>query len=52
MLSLSGTRVTDAGLKRLEGLKHLRTLVVERTLVTDGGVAQLQAVLPNLRVLR
>jgi hypothetical protein len=52
MLSVSGTGVTDASLKRLEGLRHLRTLAVERTLVTDGGVTQLRAVLPNLRVLR
>ena len=52
MLSLTGTGVTDAGLKRLEGLKHLRTLAIERTLMTNVGVDQLRTVLPNLRVIR
>jgi hypothetical protein len=44
--------VTDAGLKRLERLQHLRTLAVERTLVTDAGADQLRKVLPKLRVIR
>jgi hypothetical protein len=43
-LDLSGTRVTDEGLKGLKELKHLRTLVLSRTEVTDAGLKGLEQV--------
>ena len=40
-LDLSGTRVTDAGLKELAGLKSLQSLNLWDTLVTDAGLKEL-----------
>src|SRR5262245_50317493 len=39
-LDLSGTEVTDAGLKELAGLKSLRLLNLIDTPVTDGGLKE------------
>jgi hypothetical protein len=51
-LDLSRTGVTDRGLKGLAGLRQLRMLRLRDTKVTNGGVADLQQALPNLRILR
>ena len=47
-LNLLGTRVTDAGLKELAGLKSLHTLNLSETQVTDAGMAELEKALPAL----
>ncbi len=49
-VSLSGTKVTDAGLKELAGLKSLTELDLDRTKVTDAGLREL-AGLKNLTKL-
>jgi hypothetical protein len=47
---LSGTRVTDTGLASLAGLSNCRFLSVQGIGVNDGGVAQLSARFPAIRV--
>ena len=49
-LNLSGTQVTDAGLKELDGLKNLHTLHLGGTKVTDRGLKELVG-LKNLHTL-
>jgi hypothetical protein len=49
-LDLSGTDLTDAGLKELAGLKSLQMLGIGLTRVTDGGLKEL-AGLKNLQTL-
>lgn len=49
-LSLIGTKITDAGLLRLERLTKLQRLVLDFTKVTDAGVADLQKALPNCKI--
>lgn len=51
-LHLTGTQVTDAGLKELAGLKSLHTLTLNSTQVTDAGVTELQKALPDCRITR
>jgi internalin A len=51
-LDRTGTEVTDAGLAHLTGLSKLSDLQLSRTLVTDGGVNELQQALPNLKIVR
>ena len=46
-LSLTGTRVTDAGVKELAGLRQLRRFSAKETLLTDNALVTL-AELPNL----
>ena len=40
-LSLNSTKVTDAGLKELAGLKSLQALYLNNTQVTDAGLKEL-----------
>ncbi|MCI0462651.1 MAG: hypothetical protein L0Z62_37355, partial [Gemmataceae bacterium] len=42
-LDLSGSKVTDAGLKELAALKHLQWLDLDQTKVTDAGLKELAA---------
>jgi serine/threonine protein kinase/Leucine-rich repeat (LRR) protein len=49
-LDLASTRVSDAGLARLQGLKQLRKLVLRQTAIGDAGLAHLSG-LSNLREL-
>ncbi len=49
-LNLAGSKVTDAGLAQVAGLKNLQRLHLEKTAVGDDGVAQLKA-LAELRYL-
>jgi Leucine-rich repeat (LRR) protein len=49
-LALGNTRITDAGLKELAGLKNLRWLVLRDTQITDAGLKEL-AGLQNLQRL-
>jgi hypothetical protein len=57
-LNLAGTQVTDAGMQKLEGLKHLKEITLssqeplQQTKVTDAGVAELQTAIPGLKVTR
>jgi hypothetical protein len=49
-IDLSGTKVTDAGLKHLVGTR-LRVLDVRKTGVTPAGAAELQAAMPEIQIL-
>ena len=49
-LSLGRTKITDAGLKALAGLKELRTLDIGFTPITDAGLKEL-AGLKGLQIL-
>jgi hypothetical protein len=49
-LSLSGPRVTDAGLAHLAGLGQLRLLVLDGTRVTAQARSNLKRVLPKLEI--
>jgi hypothetical protein len=50
-LLLEDTGITDAGLSRLHGLTKLQVINIENNLgVTNAGVVQLEAALPNARV--
>ncbi|HEV3341171.1 MAG TPA: leucine-rich repeat domain-containing protein [Pirellulales bacterium] len=45
-------RITDAGLQHLRGLRDLQLLDLRGTRVTDAGMAQLQAAMPNCQIRR
>src|ERR1700722_5634439 len=47
-LSVTGTRITDAGLEHLKELRELTRLALDSTSITDVGLVYLQD-LPNLR---
>lgn len=49
-LKLSGTKITDAGLKELAKLKNLNKLHLEHTAITDAGLASLKS-LPYLEYI-
>ena len=49
-VTLSGTEVTDAGLKELAALKNLTTLHLGHTQVTDAGLKELQQALPRCEI--
>ena len=49
-LELAKTKVTDAGLKHLAGLKGLSHLTIEGSGVTKAAVASLESTMPQLRV--
>ena len=51
-LNLYSTKVSDLGLSKLKNLKKLRKLYLWQTKVTDGGVKQLEAALPDLKIVR
>ena len=44
------TKITDAGLEHLQGLKNLQELNLDLTKVTPEGVAKLQKFLPNTKI--
>ncbi len=46
------TQVTDRGLKELKELNNLVTLELAGTKVTDEGIMELQAALPNCKIGR
>ncbi|MDO4549792.1 MAG: hypothetical protein Q4C96_00900 [Planctomycetia bacterium] len=50
-LHLGGTRITDKVVNTLEKFKKLKTLYVNRTEVTDVGVAQLRKSLPECNII-
>ena len=50
-LSLSHTRITDAGLEHLKDLNNLNGLKLIDTQVTDAGVKKLRQALPNCRIV-
>jgi Leucine-rich repeat (LRR) protein len=50
-LNLRGSRVTDAGLAQLQGLKNLKTLGLQNTKATKAGAEQLKTSLPNCRIV-
>jgi hypothetical protein len=49
---LSSDRITDAGLKYLEGLRSLKSLSVLDTRVTREAVERLQQKIPGLKCYR
>ena len=49
-VDLRSTKVTDAGLEHLKGLKSLVQLDLNSTKVTDEGVEKLQKALPNCEI--
>jgi internalin A len=51
-LNLTGTNVTDAGIKELAALTRLHTLSVADTWVTAAGVQELQKALPKCEIMR
>ena len=50
-LDLHSTQVTDTGLKHLHGLKNLQELKLRGTNVTQQGAVELQAALPDCKIL-
>ena len=50
-LNLDASKITDAGLAKLEALDQLRWVGLARSGVTEEGVKKLQAALPNCNVL-
>jgi hypothetical protein len=52
VLDLRGTKITDDGLERLEGLTALRNLDLRGTKYTRTGLASLFRALPRAKVLR
>lgn len=51
-LYLDGTKVTDAGIRRLSGMKRLEFIGLERTAVTEVGFDALRNALPGLKTNR
>jgi hypothetical protein len=51
VLLLNNTRVTDAGLAHLKGLNNLSSLILINTQVSKAGVNELQAALPDCRIV-
>jgi Leucine-rich repeat (LRR) protein len=52
-LDLSGTAITDAGLKRLKTLVNLRTLCLRYVAgLTHSGMVELEKALPKLKIVR
>jgi hypothetical protein len=49
-LSLSGTKVTDAGLEQLTGLTNLELLSVDGCPVTPQGLASVKKALPKTAI--
>ena len=52
ILHIGQTRVTDAGLEHILGLKYLAELRPSGVGVTDKGVAKLKANLPKCNIIR
>ena len=52
VLYLSGTHVTDKGLRHLHALGNLRRLALRNNNVTAAGIGRLKQALPNCIVLR
>lgn len=51
MVGVDKTRVSDAGLRHVVGLKHLEVLYLTHTLVTEDGVEWLREQRPELEIL-
>ena len=49
-LNLAETKVTDAGLAHLEGLKNLKSLYLWQTQVTPDGAEKLRQALPDCNI--
>ena len=49
-VEFTAREVTDADLVHLRGLRELKRLHLGRTLVTDGGLEELQKAFPNLKI--
>lgn len=50
-LNLDGSKITDAGLKKLTSLEKMRWVGLARSEVTDAGVKKLRKSLPDCNVL-
>ena len=51
-LTLSQSKVTDAGLAHLKGLTNLQAIYLGDSKVTDAGVKELQEALPKVKISR
>jgi hypothetical protein len=51
-LDLSGTKVTDLGLKCLKVLPRLQVLTLDDTCVTDAGIEDFHRDCPHITILR
>ena len=51
-LGMSNTRITDAGLENLKGMRDLRTLFLSGTKITDAGIEELKRANPRVNVFR
>ena len=51
-LNISGSPVTDAGIRSLAGNKRLNLFTLQNTRVTDAGVAEMESAMPGLKVER
>jgi hypothetical protein len=52
-LDLTGTNVTDKGLRHLEHMSNLQILALtDCPNITDAGVSRLRKALPNCKILR
>ncbi|MFN0054512.1 MAG: hypothetical protein ACKV0T_20235 [Planctomycetales bacterium] len=51
-IGLGHGRITDEGIRSLEGLEDLQELDLQKTQVTPEGVAELQKALPKLQIIR
>ena len=50
-LDLSETNLDDQLMRQLVGLKHLATLIIEETAVTDSGLEWLESQLPDCTII-
>ena len=52
VIRLTGTRVTDVGLRELADFKAVKSIVITNTKVTDAGIKQLKDMWPEVKVVR
>jgi len=51
LLGLSGTKITDAGLKEVAKMRRLEELYLITNQITKAGVAKLKKALPNCAII-
>jgi hypothetical protein len=51
-LDLTGAKLSDEGLKKLQRLKRLKTLRIVRTKTSDSGIREFQKAVPECNVFK